>query len=187
MLNQKAIDETKKFYGDQWEKFVRSPLQNDRIEETGTCGTCYRPVEQDVLYPPDVLAEIYRLGLSWMAGYGQTLNATSLYTGGAIRAYSSLDRRGQMAMRMGWGWYWPYRNDFLSDPYFVQAQVSRESTGSDYFWVVGMTSMMGGGCSKLPGTSPEVKQREAPCRFADPINSKALYEYIRAGGWPGIT
>ncbi len=182
LLNQKAIDATKEFYGDQWEKFVSSPLQNDRIEETGTCGTCYRFVEQDALYPPDVLAEIYRLGLSWMTGYGQTLNATGLYTGGAIRAYSTLDRQGQMAMRMGWGWYWPYRNDFFSDPYFVQAQVSREGTGSDYFWVVGMTSRMGGGCSKLPGTSPEVKQREAPCRFADPIDSKALYEYIKAGG-----
>ena len=183
LMNQKVIDETKKFYGDEWQKFAYDPLQNPNIEQTGTCGTCYREVEQDVLYPPDVLAEIYRLGLSWMTGYGQTLNATSLYTGGAIRAYSTLDRRGQMAMRMGWGWYWPERNDFFSDPYFVQAQVSREGTGSDYFWVTGMTSRMGGGCSKLPPTSPEVKERDCANRgFTEPLISGALYEYIKAGG-----
>ena len=190
LMNQKAIDAVIKFYGDQWDRFLYSPLGDlggapTDFEQTGACGTCYRYVEQDVVYPPDVLAEIYRLGLSWTAALGVTLNGTSLYTGGAIRAYSTLDRQGRLAARFAWGYFWPFRNDFHSDPYLVQANVSREGTGSDYFWFAGMTSMMGGGCSKLPGTSPEVKQREPKCRFAEgSVNraDKALYEYVKAGG-----
>src|SRR3990170_1406283 len=95
------------------------------IEKTGVCSVCYRYVEQDVLYPSNALTEIYRLGLSWMAGFGLTLNATSLYTGAAIRAYDTLDRRGQMPIRFAWGYFWPFRNDFFRDPYlvhFVRAQ-----------------------------------------------------------------
>ncbi len=189
LVNQQAIDKVKKFYGDQWNKFLYPPLGDQggaptNFEERGVCSVCYRYVEQDALYPPDVLREMYRLGLSWMGGYGVTLNATSLYTGGAIRAYNILDRRGQMAIRLPWGYYWPYRNDFFSDPYFIQAAVSREGTGSDYFWNAGMTSMMGTGCSELPGTSPEVKEREPECRFDKPVNRavEALYEYVKAGG-----
>ncbi|MBI4465340.1 MAG: amidohydrolase family protein [Acidobacteria bacterium] len=183
LLNQKAIDETKKWYGDQWDKFLpsRKPL-NEQVDRNGTCSTCYREVEQDAAFPPNVLEEIYRQGLSWMAGYGQTLNATALYTGGAIRAYTNMDRKGQMAIRMGWAWFWPERNDFFADPYFTQAVVAREGTGSDYFWVNGMVPHMGGGCSKLPGTSPEVKQKEAKCGYTGQDISRALYEYVKAGG-----
>jgi len=190
VMNQKAIDAVKAYYGDQWSKFIINPLrsgdasspEDPTADQTGACAICYRYVEQDALYPPAELREIYRLGLSWMTGYGQTVNATSLYTGGAIRAYSDLDRHGQLALRFGWGWYWPFRNDFFSDPYFVQAAVSREGTGTDYFWVTGMTPQMGGNCSKLPATSPEIKQKEDKCGFGTSITSKAFYEYIKAGG-----
>ncbi|MBI4463847.1 MAG: amidohydrolase family protein [Acidobacteria bacterium] len=194
VMNQKAIEETRKFYGDQVQQFLPEPepgTLDDLIgsragegsaEKTGVCSVCYRYPEQDVLYRPDALREIYRLGLSWMAGYGQTLNATALYTGGAIRAYDTLDRQGQMDMRLGWSWFWPYRNDFFFDPYFVQAQASRLGAGSDYFWTVGMVPNMGMNCSKLPGTSPVVKQRERKCQYDDADVSRALYEYIKAGG-----
>ena len=181
LFNEKVVEETKKYYGDQWEKFVIKPIP-PRDAERGVCSTCYRYIEQDAGFPPEVLAEIYRLGLSWMAGYGQTLNATSLYTGGAIRAYNRLDRQGEMAIRMGWGWYWPYRNDFFQDPYFVEAVAAQEGRGSSHLWVNGMTPRMGGNCSELPGTSPEVKERESPCVFADPLVSRAFYEYLKAGG-----
>ena len=183
LLNKKAIEVTKAFYGDQLSKFSKDIFENKNIETQGTCVTCYRQVEQDVIYSAEVLQEIYRLGLSWMSGYGQAVNATSLYTGGAIRAYNVLDRKGQMDVRMGWGWYWPFRNEFFDDPYFVQAQVSREGTGSNYFWVTGMTSRMGGPCSKLEPTRPEVKTRDcAAAGFAEPAVSRALYEYVKAGG-----
>ena len=67
LMNQKAIEETKKFYEGEWDKFLYSPLGDlggapTDFDQTGVCTTCYRYVEQDVLYPPEVLREIYRLG-----------------------------------------------------------------------------------------------------------------------------
>ena len=187
LMNQKAIEEVKKFYGDQWDRFINKPLQmyagGKSVEETGgVCNVCYREIEQDVLYRPETLREMYRLGLSWMAGYGVTANATSLYTGAAIRAYNAIDRAGQMSLRLSWGWFWPERNDFFLDPYFVHAVVAQEGRGSDYLWYSGMTPHQGGNCSKLPGTSPEVKQREDKCGFANPLIARAFYEYVKAGG-----
>ncbi len=186
LINQKAVDVVKEHYGDQWDKFINKPLQNygggASAEENGVCSVCYREVEQDVLFSPEILREMYRLGLSWMAGYGVTTTATSLYTGGAIRAYKSLDRAGQMAIRLSWGWFWPERNDFFQDPYFVNAIAAQEGRGSDYYWFSGMTPHQGGNCSKLPGTSPEVKNREDKCGFANPVIARALYEYVKAGG-----
>ena len=190
VVNQKAIEAVKKFYGDQWSKFLYSPLGDlggaaTDFDQSGVCATCYRYVEQDVLYPPSVLQDLYRLGISWTAALGVTLNASSFYTAGAMQAFSNLDRQGQLPMRFAWGWFWPFRNDLFADPYFVQAAVSREGTGSDHLWFTGMTSMMGGSCSQLPGTTPEVKQREPKCRF-DPTavtdSYTALYNYIKAGG-----
>jgi len=188
LINQQGIEAVKKFYGDQWDKFLFPPfvidmfISEEAFEKSGFCGVCYRYVEQDVLFEPAALAEIYRLGLSWTTALGVTTNATSLYTGGAIRAFSTLDREKEMAMRLAWGWFWPFRNDLFFDPYFVQAQVSREGTGSDHLWVHGMTPAMGMNCSKLPGITPEVKNRELPCWYNDPVVSRALYEYVKAGG-----
>ena len=195
VFNQMAIDETRKWYGDQVSKFLPEPeggtLDNligsmdgpGNLEAVGTCTVCYRYPEQDVIYKPDDLREVYRLGLSWMTGYGQTINATALYTGGAIRAYADIDRNGQMAMRMGWAWFWPYRNDFFFDPYFLQAQVSRQGTGSDYLWLTGMTPNMGGGCTKLPRVTPlPANQVEAKCSYTDRDVNRSLYEYVKAGG-----
>ena len=186
VMNQKAVDETKKFYGDQWAKFVNSPLQGygggADAAVTGYCAVCYREVEQDVMYPEKQLTEIYRLGLSWMGGYGVTVNGTSLYTGGAIRAYNNIDRANQMSIRLSWGWFWPERNDFFQDPYFSNALATLEGRGSDYLFFGGMTPHQADNCSKLPGTTPEVKQKEAQCAFDDPIIYRAFYEYVKAGG-----
>ena len=190
VLNQKAIEAVRAFYGDQWDKFLYPPLgdlggADTGFAQSGVCATCYRYVEQDVIYPPAVLQEMFRLGVSWTTALGVTLNASSLYTAGAIRAYSNLDRQGQLPIRFAYGWFWPFRNDIFADPYIVQGIVSQENTGTDHLWYTGMTSMMGGSCSKLPGTSPEVKRREPKCRFdpsAPSDASTALYNYIKAGG-----
>ena len=190
LINQKGLDEVRKFYGDQWGKFVFTPLDDlpgmgvtqQSMEKNGLCGVCYRQVEQDVIFKPAELKEIYRLGLSWNAPLGVTLSQSSFYTAGAIRAYDGLNRSGELPVRISWGWYWPYRNDFFQDPYFMQATVSREGTGSDYLWFSGMTPHMGIECTDLPATSPEVKKRERGCSFDDPVISRALHEYIKAGG-----
>lgn len=182
LMNQKAIEETEKHYGAEWEKFVRKPL-GEGIYKTGTGGTEYRWVEQDVLYPPAALAEIYRLGLSWFGGYGMTMNASRIYTPGGIAAYSTLDRNKQMAIRLPWAWFWPQRNDFFSDPYFLASTVSREGTGSDHFWFMGAVPSQGNDCTTLPGTSPEVKQREPECNYRPGgYYRQVLYNYIKAGG-----
>ena len=190
MINQKGIEEVEKFYGDQGDKFIFLPLADlpgmgggvYSEQRPGRCGVCYRYVEQDVIYKPAEWAEILRLGGAWTSALGVTLTSSSFYTAGAIRAYHTLDRQGQLPFRFAWGWYWPFRNDFFQDPYFSQATVSREGTGSDYLWFAGMTPHMGMECSTLPGTSPEVKAGERACSFDEPVISRALYEYIKAGG-----
>ena len=192
VVNQKAYEEFRKFYADQWDKFLYPPLGDlggstalAEFEKNGTCGTCYRYMEQDVIYPPKLLREVYRLGNSWTSAIGVTMNGTAIYTAGAMKAYDSLDRANQLDVRIPYGYFWPFRNDFFGDPYFAQFVATQVGRGSDFFWHGGMTSMMGAGCSQLPGTSPEVKQREPKCRF-DPqaVNGayQALYKYIKAGG-----
>lgn len=193
VINQKGIDAVKKGYGDQWDKFVFNPLDSytgnppgQSGEETGNCGVCYREVEQDIIYPASELREIYRLGLSWTSAIGVTLNATSIYTGGAMRAFNSLDRAGQMAMRLGWGFFWPERNDIFQDPYFSQSSAAILGRGSDYLWNTGMTAHQGGTCTKLEGLTPEVVERNkrncANPGYAQETISRALYEYLKAGG-----
>lgn len=189
LANQKAMEAVKKFYGDEFEQFnpVDTPVTK-QMEQNGTCAVCYREFEQDALYPQKVLQEIYRLGLSWWAGYGLTMNGSNMYTAGAITAYNTLDRNGQMAIRLPYTYFWPERKDFLKDPYFRAFLVSMMERGSDYYWLNGaIPSDFGRNCTTLPGTSPEVKKREGDCRF-DPnipngkLNQEILYEYIRSGG-----
>ena len=184
VLNQRAIELTKEHYGDQWDKFVWNPYGD--IENTGTGATAYRWLEQDVLYPAEVLQEIYRLGLSWMAGYGVTLNASGLYTPGAVTAYRALDQAGEMAIRVPWSWQWRPRPDFWSDPYLPEVMATMVGSGSDYLWLNGLwPSDNASSCSTLPGTSPEVKEREV-CHFGsdfrDGENAVALYNMVKAGG-----
>ncbi len=184
VVNQKAIDLTKQFYGDQWEAFVWNPYGD--VEITGVGGTAYRWLEQDVLYPQEVLQEIYRLGFSWMAGYGVTLNASGLYTPGAVAAYHALDERGELVIRMPWSWQWRPRPDLWSDPYLPKVMAGMLEKGSDHLWLTGLwPSDNGANCSTLPGTSPEVKEGEV-CHFSQDYrtgeNATALYNMVKAGG-----
>jgi predicted amidohydrolase YtcJ len=184
VVNQKAIEATKKYYGDQWDKFVWNPYGS--VEKTGLGGTSYRWLEQDVLYPPAKLEEIYRLGLSWMGGYGVTLNASGLYTPGAVRAYRGIDRKGQMAIRVPWSYQWRPRPDFWPDPYFPEFMASMVGNGSKYLWLTGLwPSDNASDCFTLPGTSPEVKAEEE-CHFATDWrggeNRTALYHMVKGGG-----
>ena len=77
VVNQKAFELTNQWYeengGDNMPHW--GPL-GPEVEQNGLGSVSFRGVEQDVLYPNDVLREIYRLGTSWWAGYGVTLNAS---------------------------------------------------------------------------------------------------------------
>ncbi|OFV99735.1 MAG: hypothetical protein A3F68_02420 [Acidobacteria bacterium RIFCSPLOWO2_12_FULL_54_10] len=177
LFNQKAIDMTDAVYGAAMKNF---------LPEASREFYGYRYVEPAVVYTPAQLIEIYRLGLSWYTGYGQTLNGTALYSPMQIRAYRTLDRRKQLAMRFSWSWFWSFRNDFFEDPYFVEALVALEGLGSDYFWLDGMDPEHGGNCSKLTPISPEAEARKARActntQYSRQSVSRALYEYVKAGG-----
>jgi len=182
VLNQKAIDLTKAYYGAEWNKFTWNPYES--VEKTGVGGTAYRWLEQDVLYPPKQLQEIYRLGLSWMGGYGVTLNGSGLYTPGAVTAYTNIDAKNEMAIRVPWSYQWRPRPDLWTDPYFPRFAAAMVGKGSKYLWLTGLwPSDNGAACSTLPGTSPEVKEREGACHFeAGDQNTLALYNMVKAGG-----
>ncbi|MBI4465062.1 MAG: amidohydrolase family protein, partial [Acidobacteria bacterium] len=187
MLNQKAIDAVKQWYGDEWDQFIAPPL-GASLQRTGVGGTDYRYVEQDVLYPLAKLTELYQLGTSWWAGYGLAINASNVYTGGAMSAYTTIDRNNQMKIRLPWTWYWPQRKDFFLDPYFAAAAVAMEGKGSDYLFMTGSNPAGNtNACSSLPGTSPEVKQGEPECRFfpdspPGQMSRNAFLNLIRRGG-----
>ena len=198
VFNQKALDALKAYYGSEWAKFPAdsNPLSagvGDRepeVVKNGACGVCYRYFEMDVLYKTPDLAEIYRQGLSWLAGYGQTLNASNMYTAGSLAAYSRLDNRNEIPIRFAWTWYWPPRKDLFLDKFFSTALAAFVGKGTDYFWFIGGNPVSNlGSCSTLPGTSPEVKEREmrGKCIFnptspEGPANREILGSWVRAGG-----
>ena len=123
-----------------------------------------------------------------MGGYGVTINASGLYTPGAVRAYRQLDQEGKMAIRVPWSYQWRPRPDMWSDPYLPEfmATMSEAGGGSDYLWLTGLwPSDNASSCSTLPGTTPEVKESEE-CHFAGDWrggeNATALYQMVKAGG-----
>ena len=185
IVNQKAIEETKKWYSN-WGFTDFSLIEAVAAEKTGVCSTCYREVEQDVLYSPETFKEIVGLGTSWWAGYGLTTNGSALYTAGALNAYNALDREGRMDIRIPWSWLGSaVGNEIFKNPYFLAAMNVIWKRGSDYLWNVGVwPASSGSDCTTLPGTSPQVKQNEAKCNF-DPAteqgNRQAFYNSMKAG------
>ncbi|MBI4465341.1 MAG: amidohydrolase family protein [Acidobacteria bacterium] len=191
VLNQKAIDTVKQHYGEQWEKFVWNPFSSERTDTTGLGVTNYRWLEQDVLYRLSDLEEIYRLGLSWMGGYGVTLNSSGLYTPGAVRAYNDLDRKAQLAIRVPWSYQWRPRPDFWSDPYLPEFAAAMVGKGSDYLWLTGLwPSDNAADCFTLPrrtaGGGGQGGEGGAACHFSTDWrggeNAIALCNMVKAGG-----
>jgi len=188
MINQKGIEEVRNWYA-KWGD--TSPLDRDKTLATlGVPGsTSYRQIEQNVLYPPEMLKEIYRIGASFWAGYGLTMNASAVYTGSALSAYDTLDREGKLAIRIPWSWLGSATpTSFFNNEYFLRGVTAFRGRGSDHFWLVGMWPPAASShCTILQGTSPEVKEREGPCAL-DPDtpkgkeNRQAFYNFIRAGG-----
>ena len=180
IVSQKGVEAIDRYFGEALSHFP--PGATGRPFYT---GNGYRYTEPGVVFTPAEITEIYRLGLSWYTGYGQTLNGTSLYAPMAIRAYGTLDKRNQLAMRFAWSWFWPFRNDLFVDPYFTQALVNTVGSGSDYFWLDGMDPEHGGGCSKLTPTPAGKEANDKACAkmtYDLPAVQRALYEFVKAGG-----
>ena len=183
IVNQKAMDEVKKWFAD-WG--MESPLG-----PTGVGATAYREVEQDVLYSPEALKEILRLGTSWWAGYGLTSNGSALYTAGALNAYNTLDREGKMDMRIPWTWLGRVMPEVFKNPYFLAAMNVIWQRGSDYLWNVGVwpPGVQGGrydSCGPMPGARNPSPSGES-CINPDPFSSelkesdRGFYNSMRAG------
>ena len=103
MFNSRGIEEIKKV----WNLSI-TPFANNLNEATGEGGTIYRIVEPDVILKDrmDVIKEIYRLGLSWWAGYGITTVGTLFYAPSAVTAFRELGHERKLATRIAWGWNW---------------------------------------------------------------------------------
>ncbi len=80
-------------------------------------------------------------------------------------------------------WIGPHP-DFFTNPYFRAGLNAMVGAGSEYLWLIGVwPAGSGTNCTTLPGTSPEVKQREPACDFAPGTPARqALYDHIKAGG-----
>ena len=128
-------------------------------------GNVYRTMFPEVVFKkrPDLWAEIIRLDLEWWAAKGQTTFGSFLYHyPEVIKAFRNLDRRGQLANRVAWGWGAipdsAVERDF-QDPFLVADLATREGTGTDFMWYIGtgIGGDEGGGCTSLPSRI----QREA--------------------------
>ena len=148
---------------------------------------------QDVLMRdrPEQLEEIQRMGLEWWAGYGLTAYASNLYAPSNLRVFRELDQKGEMPVRNMWTWNW--RPDyFYADPMMMTDLATRVGVGSDYLWNGGGIIAIGGQCTQaqpLPNSrllnieDQMIQQRRRACLYSPgSVNSKLLYDYIKAGG-----
>lgn len=183
MLNQKAVEESKKVF----------PYEDlNKANETTGFGAGFRWMFQDVVmkdhYPQ--LVELMRLGMEWWAGYGMTSFSSNAYGPSNIRVCMDLDRKGKMPMRELWTWNWRLQH-FYSDPYFLNMMAAVTNYGTDYFWFGGGRIIEGGSCttaeprtaSKLAKNADlQVDTQRMQCAYAPgSIYAKLLYDYIKAG------
>ncbi|MFN8546322.1 MAG: amidohydrolase family protein [Candidatus Binatia bacterium] len=139
VLNQKAIDETKRLAPPDFLKDLRF----DRLEKTGIGDLIYRLIWPQVILRdrPDLFTEMVRRDLEWWAAEGQTSFGTFLYHyPNVLKAFRTLDQRGQMASRLGWGYGMmpdPSWDRLGEDPFVVMDLATRVGEGSDSMWYMG--------------------------------------------------
>lgn len=172
LLNQKAIDlvKAKKVY-----QFKESELR------TGVGGPdLYRAVETDGILGGKVqlLAELYRGEMDWWTRYGITTVSSHVTGYEALGAWRLLDQSNRMPIRYAWGYRdIPLRLDDLG----LRRLSDLIGTGSDFFWLVGIHSALGGSCTVAPAAA-EVKRAET-CSFTPGSKGREdLYRIIRVGG-----
>jgi len=194
MLNQLAFDEVRKYApADE----LATAMNIDEAEKTGIVPGVPVPrmVENEVIFKDrlDLLTEAFRLDLQWWAALGQTTFGTFLYHHpSVIKAFRAIDRKGEMANRMAWGWgelpNAAWERDF-EDPFLVADLATREGEGTDHIWYYG-TGQVGGGCVTLvplPNRPQDTSlvMRGGGCigvfRVGGPVWN-ALYKVVKEGG-----
>ena len=172
-------------------EFRRSVKNLEQEERTGVMSglTVYRMTIPEVIFKDnfEAYAEMLRLDLSWWAAIGQTTVANFLYHHPTVlKAHRVLDRRGQMANRVAWGWgatpdaAWERA---FEDPFLVADLATREGEGTDYFWYMGTGEP--GNCRSvepLP-TSPRAGRPGSPCVYErGGVIWNSLFELVKNGG-----
>lgn len=172
LINQKAIEELR----------ARKVYEFDEVVlKKGLGGTeLYRAVETDGIMGGrvELLAELYRGEMAWWAGYGITTVTSHVMGYESLGAFRLLDKRGELPLRFAWGYRQvPLRLDDLG----LRRLSDLVGTGSDYMWLIGIHSDIGGSCTTAPA-APEVKRAET-CNFAPGTRGREdLERIIRAGG-----
>ncbi|MBI4464599.1 MAG: amidohydrolase family protein [Acidobacteria bacterium] len=147
LLNSKGIEECLQVH-------PFAPGVIDLARGTGSVSL-HRTVKNDVVFrdPSDAYAKLLELELSWWAGYGVTSVGTSLMGFGPIKAFTALDQRGELPIRVGWG----YREEPLEASEFALRHLANlVGYGSDYFWLIGANPGSGSfatAAPPLPGVS----------------------------------
>jgi predicted amidohydrolase YtcJ len=81
-----------------------APEELSRPEDFFVSNTMNRVVAADFLMPLENLAQVYRKEhLEW-AGYGITTWSSSIRSDRVLTAHQMLDKRGELAIRFGYGW-----------------------------------------------------------------------------------
>lgn len=167
-------------------KTLKLPV-DDKGEITGRLGEGITLIFYEEIIPkprPEDLAAVYIKELELWAKGGVTTWSSSLGSE-AITAFNYMDRRGMLPIRLA------YTNEALfRDNLYAESVANRfgdlMGNGSDYFWLIGVSSGSTDGsypsiCSTLPGKSPEVKARE-DCRLSwEGVRGKAIYAAVKAG------
>ncbi|OFV94692.1 MAG: hypothetical protein A3F68_11365 [Acidobacteria bacterium RIFCSPLOWO2_12_FULL_54_10] len=156
-----------------------------RFNPDGTgSGTDYRLIEPEVILRnrPDLIYEMEKVGIPWLAGYGITTWNSSVYSPNFLKAYKALDRAGLMAVRFSWlwGWWFDYKNEFV-----VADMATRVGEGSDTFWFGGLGEAWGLGseCSTLVPLTEEGKNMLRNCSVLPGSDVyESTYQVLKAGG-----
>ena len=171
LINSKGIEEYSKVH----------ELHPTNINvEMGAGGTqLHRTLQHDVIFQGrvDLLEKMYRGELSWWTGYGVTTMGSSLEGLHPLTAYANLDKRGELPIRLAWGYREvPLRTDELA----LRRLSSLVGYGSDHLWFIGAHSASGGSATAAPA-SPEVKRRERSS-FAPGTRGRADMERLIKSG-----
>ena len=186
MVNQRGVEAIRR---EGMPDSVANMRNLEREEQTGVGAglEVYRMAIPEVIFKDnfEAYAEMLRLDLSWWTALGQTTTGQFLYHyPNVIKAFRTLDRRGQMAHRHAWAWgaspTVAWERGF-EDPFLVADLATRLGEGTDYFWYMG--TGQNGDCltiEPLPGSDRTPFRR---CNYKrGEVIWNSLFEIVKNGG-----
>jgi len=141
-----------------------------------------RAIVPDLMFKDrvDLLEELYRREMEWWAGYGITTWHTNLVASNPLQAYTNLDRKNQMPIRLAWA----YRLDTDNyTPYQISGLAAMVGKGSPYFWLNGVIAGSSFTCTTLPITADATSEGSGEnCSFQPGSSGfRAVKDLVKAG------